>query len=401
MLSRRVIALVPAWAAVREQRERTRLVLLAALTLPASVLATIAIVAVATGDIALDFRSAYLPAAHAIADGGSPYAVWGYVYPPQLAFALTPLTLLPNDIATLIALVASAGLLIATLVVLGVRDPLCYMAMFVWAPTWHDLNMVSVTPALALGLALTWRHRDRTWPPAIALALTVSTKVFLWPMFVWTLATRRMRLAVFAAVVGLGITAALWFALGFQGLVEYPGRLRELSATESIRRDSYSFVGLATMLGLGVVVGQAMMLATGASLMVGSLVRGRKGDDLGAFCLTLAAALALTPILWMHYLLLLMVPLAIARPRFTPLWLLPILPLVGPNPLYPEGPLAFLPVLVMVVIVTRVVTAGWNFRWRPSHWLDSGPKAPDIQRLPLAHAVLAEGRSAATPALRD
>ena len=251
------------------------------------------------------------------------------MYPPQLAFLLTPLTVLPADIAALIALVASAGLLIATLAVLSVRDPLCYLALFAWAPTWNELDMVGVTPALTLGLALAWRYRDRTWPPAIALALTVSTKVFLWPMFVWTLATRRTRLAVLAAVVGLAITAALWFVLGFEGLVDYPERLRDISASESVRRDSLSFVGLATTLGLGVVVGHAMMLVTGVSLLVGSLVRGRRGDDRGAFCLALAAAVAMTPILWLHYLLLLMVPLAIARPRFTPLWLLPIVLWVG------------------------------------------------------------------------
>ncbi len=278
-------------------------------------------------------------------------------------------------------------MLIATLAVLGVRDPLCYLAMFAWPPTWNELDMVGVTPALALGLALAWRYRDRTWPPAIALALTVSTKVFLWPMFVWALATRRMRLAVLAAGVGLASTAALWFVLGFDGMVDYPGRLRDISASESIRRDSLSFVGLATTLGLGVVVGHAMMLVTGASLTVGSLVRGRRGDDRGAFCLALAAAVALTPILWLHYLLLLMVPLAIARPRFTPLWLLPIVLWVGLEPMHPEGPLTFLPMLVVAVMVARIVTDGLHFRWRRlSHWLDRGPKTRDVQPLPMAHA---------------
>ena len=39
----------------------------------------------------------------------------------------------------------------------------------------------------------------------------------------------------------------------------------------------------------------------------------------------LGATLALSPIVWLHYLVVLLVPMAIARPRFTPLWLLPIL----------------------------------------------------------------------------
>ena len=377
-----------------ELRDRTRLALVAVLTPPVAVMAIITVVATATGGIAGDFRGAFLPAAEAIVDGGSPYAVAGYVYPPQLAFVLTPLTVLPDDIAALIALVASGGLLIATLAVLDVRDPLCYLAMFAWTPTWNELDMVGVTPTLALGLALAWRYRDRTWPPAIALALTVSTKVFLWPMFVWTLATRRTRLAVLAAGVGLAITAALWFVLGFEGLVDYPGRLRDISASESVRRDSLSFVGLATTLGLGVVVGHAMMLVTGASLLVGSLVCGRRGDDRRAFCLALAAAVAMTPILWLHYLLLLIVPLAIARPRFTPLWLLPIALWVGLEPMHPEGPLTVLPLLVVAVMVARIVTDGWHFRWHPSQWLNRGPKTPDAQPLPIGHSAVPEGHGA-------
>ena len=398
MLSQRVIALVVApplleWDAMIHLRDRTRLALFAVLTPAVAVMAIVTIVATATGGIAGDFRGAFLPAAEAIADGGSPYAVVGYVYPPQLAFVLTPLTVLPHDAAALVALFASAGLLIATLAVLGVRDPLCYLVMFAWTPTWNELDMVGVTPALALGLALAWRYRDRSWPPAIALALMVSTKVFLWPLFVWTLVTRRVRLGVFAVGVGLAITIALWLVLGFEGLVDYPGRLQDISASESIRRDSLSFVGLATTLGLGVVVGYAMMLVTGVSLMVGSLVRGRRGDDRGAFCLALAAAVAMTPILWLHYLLLLIVPLAIARPRFAPLWLLPIVLWVGREPIHPEGPMAFLPMLVVAVMLARIVTDGRHFRW-PSHWLGWRPKTSDVQRLPSAQAAVAEASSA-------
>jgi hypothetical protein len=214
---------------------------------------------------------------------------------------------------------------------------------------------------------------------AIALALAVSTKVFLWPMFVWSLATRRTRLAVLASGAGLAITAALWFVVGFDGLVDYPERLRDISASESIRRDSLSFVGLATTLGLGVVVGHAMMLVAGISLLFGSVVRGRRGDDREAFCLALAAAVAMTPILWLHYLLLLMVPLAITRPRFTPLWLLPLVLWMDPEPMHPEGPLASLPMLVVGLIVALVVSDGWHVRWHRPLWLNRTPKMPDVQ----------------------
>ena len=36
------------------------------------------------------------------------------------------------------------------------------------------------------------------------------------------------------------------------------------------------------------------------------------------------SALAATPLLWLHYLLLLYVPIALYRPRLAPLWFLPL-----------------------------------------------------------------------------
>jgi len=39
--------------------------------------------------------------------------------------------------------------------------------------------------------------------------------------------------------------------------------------------------------------------------------------------LALAAGFAASPIVWMHYFLLLLVPLALARPRLSPLWFVP------------------------------------------------------------------------------
>jgi len=55
------------------------------------------------------------------------------------------------------------------------------------------------------------------------------------------------------------------------------------------------------------------------------LARRRDGDrlSLGA---AIAAALLLSPIVWLHYFVLLLVPLALARPRLSAAWILLPLP---------------------------------------------------------------------------
>ena len=50
-----------------------------------------------------------------------------------------------------------------------------------------------------------------------------------------------------------------------------------------------------------------------------------------SFTCAVAATLALSPIVWLHYLVVLLVPMAIARPRFSPLWLLPGAPVGEPE----------------------------------------------------------------------
>ena len=62
--------------------------------------------------------------------------------------------------------------------------------------------------------------------------------------------------------------------------------------------------------------------ALGVVLLV--LAYRRRGSDSSALGLVCAASLLLTPILWPNYLLIMLVPLALLRPRFGVVWLLPV-----------------------------------------------------------------------------
>ena len=81
----------------------------------------------------------------------------------------------------------------------------------------------------------------------------------------------------------------------------------------------------------------------------------RRGDEVGSFACAIAAALAFSPVVWLHYLVLLAVPLGIARPRFSALWLLPIVLWVCPRAGNGDGLQPFLPALVAVVLVGALV----------------------------------------------
>lgn len=311
------------------------------------------------GSIGFDFRGAFLPAAHAVVQGDSPYPpVEGpelasqnaYVYPPVLAYLVIPFTLLPEGVAAALAVVGVAALLGGTLALLGVRDWRCYVATALWAPTTNALHMASSSALLAFAAALAWRYRASTWPLAGPLALAVMTKLILWPLLVWSVATRRWLATAYAVSIGGGITLVAWAGLGFDGLERYPAMLRRLADLEAA--ESYSVVGAMDALGLGGGAARLVAAVLGVGLLAGCALFARRGDDLRSFTLALAAALVFTPIVWLHYFVLLLVPLAIARPRFSAVWLLPLL--LWLTPLNGNGE-AIQPLLPMLVAASMIV----------------------------------------------
>ncbi len=91
-------------------------------------------------------------------------------------------------------------------------------------------------------------------------------------------------------------------------------------------------------------------------MLVACLVVGRRGDDAGSLALALAAALVLTPVVWQHYLVVLVVPLAAARPRMSAVWLLPVALWLAPtngNGAWWQTPLVGATAAVLVVATVR------------------------------------------------
>jgi alpha-1,2-mannosyltransferase len=345
-------------------RGRARPSFLTAALLLIAIMWTLAFVGFSLAEdlLAWDVRFAYLPAAEAVLDGRSPYPELddpiledqkGYVYPPQLVVALIPLTPLPIDVVAVLVTSGLLALVALTLRILGIRDLRCYAAAFLWMPTTSAVLLGNVSIPLAFALAVAWRYRGTLWRPAIAVGLGVSAKLLLWPIFVWMLVTRRTRAAALAALIGAVVTFAAWAAIGFDGLRSYPDLLERLSEIQADR--SYSIVGMAAALGLGSTVGNALTVVAGLMLLAACVYFGRRSDDARSFTCAIVATLVLSPIVWLHYLVVLLVPMAILRPRFSALWLLPILLWASPRPGYAEGVQAFLPALVAAILVGLLV----------------------------------------------
>jgi alpha-1,2-mannosyltransferase len=249
-----------------------------------------------------------------------------FVYPPLAAVLAAPLAVFPFGVAAALLGIIQIVATVTTLRVLRVRDWRCYGITFLWFPVIQNLLMGSITSLLALGLAVAWRYRDDERVAAPVSAVVVAAKVFLWPMLFWLAATRRSRTALWALALALAGVTISWAFIGFGGLTSYPRLLDELARLEAGK--SYSAVALGLVLGLSTTAARALAIVAGLAALSGVVLVARRAEgasrDRRAFVLAIAAAFLFSPIVWTHYLALLVVPVAITRRTLTPLWFVPL-----------------------------------------------------------------------------
>ncbi len=255
-----------------------------------------------------------------VAHGHSPYP---FVYPAPAAVLMAPLGALPWKIAVALWWIVSVLALMLPLHLLGVDDWRCYGAVFASHATLWALEIGTISPLLVLAAAVAWRYRDRTQIVAGAIAFVIVTKLFLWPLAVWLIATKRFRTTVFTAVQSFVLLIGGWAVIGFAGFLTYPSHLGGIAT--KVEYDSFSVLALAKAVGISESGSRLVsLLVTVAALALIFLVaRGRDGDQ-RAFVAAVGAALLISPIVWVHYFVLLYVPIAASRKRLTWLWLLPL-----------------------------------------------------------------------------
>ena len=246
-----------------------------------------------------------------------------FVYPMPFAYPFVPFALLGQRVGAIAFLVLSAAAVIVSLRLLGVRDWRLFGVALLACPVFGALGIGAIGPFLLLLVAAGWRLRHSAWA-GVPLAFAAAAKLFLWPLLIWLVVTRRFR-AMGAALITLAGIVALWAAVDPSGLARYPDTLRLLNLAQ--RWKSYSPQTL--WISLGLPAAELVPIVLGVAGIV-LLVVTR--SDRRSFSLAVVVSLVASPIVWMHYLVLLLVPLALARPRLSPMWLVPLALWATPHP---------------------------------------------------------------------
>jgi alpha-1,2-mannosyltransferase len=273
------------------------------------------------GDAVLHGRTPYVaPTLHALAANDR------FVYPTPFAYPFVPFALIPERPAAVLFLLCSSAALVAGLLLLGVRDWRCHGAAFLGAPVMGALGVGAIEPFLLLLVAAGWRLRKSIWV-GVLFAVAAAAKFFLWPLLVWVLVTRRYRASV-ASAATLTAIAGVWLLADPRGAEWYPRTLERLNEVQ--RWKSYSVQTLAVSLGASNAFAAGLVVAACAIGVI--LVFRTRADERASLAVGVGVALVAVPVLWLHYLALLLVPVALYRPRLAAIWLLPVVLWVTPHP---------------------------------------------------------------------
>lgn len=278
-----------------------------------------AVVAVSGDTFGYDFAAYWLAGRHLL-DGAPLYdpavteavgfGVW--LYPPPAAVAFVPLALLPLGVSSAAWIAAMAAATVATVAILPVslrtRWLVLLLAGVMW-PVSYAIKLGQVTPLLVLGFAIAWRWLDR--PAAIGLAGGLGGVLKLQPGLVlgWAFITRRWR----AVAIGAGVAvAAAVLTLPITGLAAYGDYLALLGRVSGALATENNLAPGAIAYGLGLDEGAAglLQLATMvAALAIAAIVAWRGSAAAGLLAAVLASQLA-SPVLWTHYAIVLLLPIA-------------------------------------------------------------------------------------------
>jgi len=321
-----------------------------------------ATLAVAGDTLGYDFL-AYHAAARRLLAGGALYdmsfqAAGGFglfYYPPLFAPLILPLGLLDVTAAAWVWIALSLASFALGVVVLPVARATRWSVVLLAGLSWpfvYAVKLGQVGPLLFLLFALGWRWLERPAVVGAVAALGAAVKLQPGLVLAWAVLTRRWR-AVLAGAALLGLLALLATLIAGAGawtdFLTLVRRVGDPVATEgNLTPGAVAYqVGAPPDVAWAV---QALAMAVVVALWLATIVRGTPE---ASYLATVVASQAISPILWSHYALLLLLPVAWLLERRH--WWAAAIPLATSTPLLGITPPATYPIAFLLVLVALFV----------------------------------------------
>lgn len=235
-----------------------------------------------------------------------------FYYPPPFAVLLLPLGLLDPGVATWVwtaVLLGSFGLGVALMPVTStVRWTIVLLAGLSW-PFLYALKLGQIGPILFLLFAAGWRWLDHPARLGASAGLGAILKIQPGLVLVWALLTRRFR-AVLAGAILIGVAALVAAVVtGPRSWLDYAVLLRAVSDPIETAHN-FTPGAMAWQMGAPIAVAAAVQLGTTLLVLGVVVVAALRASAEASYLVVVVASQLLSPILWDHYALLLLLPTA-------------------------------------------------------------------------------------------
>lgn len=315
-------------------------------------------VSVANGTLGYDFE-AYRLGVQDLVAGRSMYdlsatsmgAFGLFFYPPPFAMLVLPFALIPGDLGMLVwtwlLIAASVAAVWLMPVSARTRWVVLLLAAFSW-PLVYAIKLGQVGSLLLLLFAIAWRWLDRPWPSGLATGIGTVIKLQPALLIGWALVTGRRRAAVIGIAVFAVLAGLVTIVTGTQPWADWAAVLGNVSRPVLAENDQ-GFGRQAFLAGASLGTATIVHYVNVAAVIVVTLVAVLRGSPVASYLAVVVASQFISPVLWDHYALLLLLPVAWLIDRGW--WWAALVPLATATLLVGITPGIAYPVLFWVVLV--------------------------------------------------
>jgi hypothetical protein len=280
-----------------------------------------------------------------------------FLYPPPFAFAMIPFAWIGADPGTWIWLGASIAMLVGGIALLPVRPTVRWTTLLLAGLSWpvmYAFKLGQVGGLLFLLFALGWRFRDRAPALGVIGALGAMVKVQPGIVLAWALLTRRWRAVVVGGAVLAVAAVVSTVLLGGVGVwTDYVTVLRNVSDPITTPHN-FTVGSVAYQMGVAPELAAVLQVATTVIVVAVVVLSALRWPGEASYLVAVIASQLLSPVLWDHYAMLLLLPIAWLLNRGW--WWIVVVPLATSVLALPFGqppilyPVAFWVTLLAVLI---------------------------------------------------
>ncbi len=298
---------------------RTRILYVTILGVSLLYAAQILLISAAGGTLGFDYR-AYDLAVDRLFAGQPLYdpeaqATGGFglfFYPPPFALMVVPFALLPTEAGVVAFTVLLVTASIAAIWLMPVSRRTRFVILLVAALSWplvFAIKLGQVGPLILLTFALGWRWLDR--PAGLGLSAAVGTAIKLQPAIVlgWAVLTGRLRAAALGLAAFAAIAVVATLAAGPASWLQELDLLRRVSQPV-LTPHAFGPGRLLFEAGVPESIATAAHYANLAFVALVTLVATLRASAVASYLAVVIASQFLSPVLWDHYALVLLLPAA-------------------------------------------------------------------------------------------